>query len=101
MTIFWNEVILQFDENSGQTPAVFVCAGEVSGFSAGGGSVVSSETGAFVRAGGYRHVDLVVLEVGVGGGRGNMRVRVCPQDVFVVSAAGAHSIDVACGAGLS
>ena len=45
MTIFWNEAILQFDENSGQTPAVFVCAGEVSGFSAGGGSVASSETG--------------------------------------------------------
>lgn len=100
MTIFWNEAILQFDENSGQTPAVFVCAGEVSGFSVGG-SVAPSETGAFVRAGGYRHVDLVVLVVGVGGGRGNMRVRVCPQDVFVVSAAGARSVDAACGAGLS
>lgn len=29
MTTFWNEVILQFDENSGQTPAVFVCTAEV------------------------------------------------------------------------
>lgn len=50
-------------------PAVFVCAGEVSGFSVGGG-VAPSETGRLLGRGGHRHVDLVVLEVGVGGGRG-------------------------------